>query len=90
MLVSKVKNGGAGNWGLAAMSAHPTVAETDIKKMIDWIFTLGDNTEGSKKLNINKLGRGTFAPSTAITDEDSRGGAVVNVYQFNKHLLVRK
>ena len=33
MLVNKVKNGGAGNWGEAAMSAHPDLDEVDVKNL---------------------------------------------------------
>ena len=86
MLTAKVKNGGGGNWGAAAMSAHPTVAETDIRKMVNWILDLDGDTEGGKKGSVGKPNPFTVEPSTAITDEISRGGAVVNVYQFKKHL----
>jgi cytochrome c len=85
-LTAKVKNGGAGNWGLSAMSAHPTVAETDIRKMVDWILDLDANTEGSNDDANDESPSMIFTPSTAITDEDSRGGALVNVYQFDRHL----
>ena len=39
-LITKVKDGGSGVWGTAGMSAHPTLAENEIKAMLDYIFSL--------------------------------------------------
>ncbi|HEY9489780.1 MAG TPA: c-type cytochrome, partial [Chryseosolibacter sp.] len=40
MLISKVKEGGSGVWGTAPMSAHPSLAENEIRAMLDYIFSL--------------------------------------------------
>lgn len=45
MLVGKVKNGGAGVWGEAAMSAHADLPDTDIRAMIDYIMDLDAEEE---------------------------------------------
>lgn len=39
-LVKKVKAGGTGKWGAIPMPANPAVAEADITKIVDWVFTL--------------------------------------------------
>jgi cytochrome c len=39
-LVTKVQNGGSGEWGTAAMTGHPQLAESEIRTMLDYIFTL--------------------------------------------------
>ena len=49
MLVNKVKNGGAGNWGEAAMSAHPDLDEVDIKNMVSYIMDLDKADEANQQ-----------------------------------------
>jgi len=39
-LIQKVKEGGSGTWGSAVMNAHPKLTETEIKTMLDYIFSL--------------------------------------------------
>jgi cytochrome c551/c552 len=39
-LIRKVQGGGAGNWGDVAMPAHPDMKADDLKKIVDWIYTL--------------------------------------------------
>lgn len=39
-LVRKVRMGGTGVWGNSVMNAHPALAESDAKTIIDYIFTL--------------------------------------------------
>jgi cytochrome c len=39
-LVNKIKNGGSGEWGNAAMTAHPDLSESDIRGMLEYIFSL--------------------------------------------------
>jgi cytochrome c len=38
LLVKKVKEGGSGNWGSAAMVAHPGLPDSDIKVMLQWVL----------------------------------------------------
>ncbi|MFZ5558349.1 MAG: c-type cytochrome [Pseudomonadota bacterium] len=35
-LSTKVKKGGAGNWGQIPMPPHPQVKDDDIKKLVEW------------------------------------------------------
>lgn len=39
-LTQKVINGSSGSWGQVAMPAHPNLAPADVKKMIEYIFTI--------------------------------------------------
>jgi cytochrome c len=39
-LTRKVKAGGSGVWGTSAMNAHPSLAEKEIKVMLDYILSL--------------------------------------------------
>jgi cytochrome c len=39
-LVSKIKNGGQGNWGAVPMSPHPSIPEADIREMVKYILSL--------------------------------------------------
>lgn len=39
-LVSKIKNGGSGNWGQIAMTPHPNLSDDDAKLMVKYILSL--------------------------------------------------
>lgn len=39
-LTQKVINGSSGSWGQVAMPAHPNLAPADVKKIIEYIFTI--------------------------------------------------
>ena len=39
-LVAKVHNGGSGEWGTSVMTGHPQLSESEIRTMLDYIFTL--------------------------------------------------
>ncbi len=39
-LVSKIINGGAGNWGTIAMTSHPTLSKEDATEMVKYILSL--------------------------------------------------
>lgn len=40
MLVGKIINGGKGNWGEVAMTAHPDLPKEDAKEMVNYILSL--------------------------------------------------
>lgn len=48
-LAQRVKNGGSGVWGQAAMNPHPDLGIEDVKTMVSYILSLSDKTEGKKK-----------------------------------------
>lgn len=39
-LVAKVKKGGSGVWGAAAMTPHPQFTDEQLTKMVEWILAL--------------------------------------------------
>jgi len=39
-LAAKVRQGGAGNWGVVPMPANPQVNEAEAKELVAWILTL--------------------------------------------------
>ena len=38
LLARKVKEGGAGVWGAIPMPAHPSMSDTDIRTVVDWVL----------------------------------------------------
>ena len=58
-LVGKVIRGGGGNWGEQAMSAHPQLQPAQVRKMIDYILSLGGN--GPTESAYPPAGRYAFA-----------------------------
>ncbi len=84
-LVAKVKNGGSGNWGQAAMSTHADLPDNDIQIMVKYIMNL-DSLEEAKIASIpeNKATANASAveAKTGVKEEDIYPGAVVRVYQF--------
>lgn len=39
-LSAKIRQGGAGNWGVVPMPANPQVSEAEAKELASWILTL--------------------------------------------------
>jgi cytochrome c len=39
-LVSAIKNGHVGTWGMVPMPPHPNLTDAQIKEIVDWILTL--------------------------------------------------
>jgi cytochrome c len=57
-LATKIINGGGGNWGEHAMSAHPQVSKSDASEMVKYILSLGDVKK--EKANLPLQGALTF------------------------------
>ncbi len=90
MLAGKVKNGGSGVWGEAAMTAHPELEDRDINEMVKYIMSLDAEEEA---LFVKASGGASggpiegMAPATAgIGEDDLLPGAFVKVFQFDKNL----
>ena len=47
-LIRKIKDGATGTWGNAVMTAHPGLSESEIKTMLDYIFSLNPGHEPQK------------------------------------------
>jgi len=51
-LAIKVKEGGSGVWGVAAMNPHPQLGIEDIEEMIDYILSLDKRPEKEKRAQL--------------------------------------
>jgi cytochrome c len=86
-LVAKVKNGGSGVWGEAAMTPHADMPENDIRIMVEYIMgldaaeeaKLAAIPEGEKDLPLQDAEAG-------VAEADVFPGAVIKVYQYDKGL----
>ena len=43
-LIKSIKEGGAGQWGGVPMTPHPKLSDEQMKKMVDWILSLKNET----------------------------------------------
>ena len=85
-LVAKVKKGGAGNWGEAAMTAHDDLPESDIRHMVEWVMSL-DSLEEAKLAAIPEAKKDLpLQDATGVEEGNMFPGAVVKVYVYNKNL----
>ena len=78
MLVSKIKNGGAGAWGQQVMNAHPDLPDTDVEKMVNYILSLHDHSGKEAKSTAQYNFK-------AVKEDESMvmiPGAVVKVYNI--------
>jgi cytochrome c len=51
-LAAKIIKGGAGVWGEVAMSAHPTMSDSDSKKIAQWVLSLENKAIAKASLPI--------------------------------------
>ncbi|MCB0518187.1 MAG: DUF1080 domain-containing protein [Lewinellaceae bacterium] len=86
-LVAKVKNGGSGVWGQAAMTPHADMPENDIRIMVEYVMGLDADAEakmaaipeGEKSLPLQDAEAG-------LSEGDIFPGAVIKVYQYDRGL----
>ena len=57
-LSQKIRKGGAGVWGDVAMAAHPNIAESDLKQIIQYVIGLSNKTAAKPSLSAS----GTIIP----------------------------
>ncbi|GAB4250934.1 MAG: hypothetical protein Kow0027_14550 [Saprospiraceae bacterium] len=86
-LVAKVKTGGSGNWGQAAMTPHADLPDNDIRIMVEYIMSL-DAEEEAKLAAIPETKEPLeMQEGLAEVDEaEFMPGAVVRVYQYDRNL----
>ncbi|MEY3367265.1 MAG: hypothetical protein RI973_420 [Bacteroidota bacterium] len=87
MLVNKVKNGGSGVWGQAAMTAHADLPDNDIRLMVEYIMGL-DSTDEARLAAIPETDKQLPLQEAAagVSEENVLPGAIVRAYQYNKGL----
>ena len=66
-LIAKVHNGGSGEWGTAVMTGHPQLSESEIRTMLDYIFTLKTDKK-EEDIENNQADESTAAKKTAPGD----------------------
>lgn len=84
-LISKVKNGGAGNWGEAAMTAHSDLPDSDIRHMVEWVMSL-DALEEANEPVAEAADLVLQEGAEGIEAGDMFPGAISKVYQYQKTL----
>lgn len=82
-LMDKIINGGSGAWGDVAMSAHPDMNPSDVRKIVQWIQGLTEEKEEnisheikgqilpSREFNLTE--KGTVVLSASYTDSGAPG-----------------
>jgi glucose/arabinose dehydrogenase/cytochrome c551/c552/type 1 glutamine amidotransferase len=66
-LAAKIIKGGAGVWGEVAMSAHPTMSDSDSKKIAQWVLSLENKAIAKASLPI----QGKIIPSSSASDGEN-------------------
>lgn len=87
-LVTKVINGGAGNWGQIAMSPHPDLKKEDAETMVSYILELDADKERAQAASklmprpAYPIVLKSIVPAKVATATE-KPGIAVNVYQFS-------
>ncbi|PXX30503.1 PA14 domain-containing protein [Arenibacter sp. ARW7G5Y1] len=82
-LVGKIKTGGSGVWGQAAMTPHPDLDDNDLEEMVKYILALDDNGNNDSEGNPLKYTLGEASnPLNFESDMEPKNGAglVANLY----------
>jgi len=85
LLASKVKNGGAGVWGEAAMSAHPDLDDVDAKEMVSYIMAMDAAEEKeAAAMATTKVPEDSDLVSgdDSVEGSDMISGAILKAYMF--------
>ena len=85
-LISKVKSGGAGNWGEAAMTPHADLPDGDIRHMVEWIMSLDALEEADEPIASGRADLQLREGAEGIEEGEMFAGAVSKVYQYKKSL----
>ncbi|MEY3053190.1 MAG: hypothetical protein RLY31_2975 [Bacteroidota bacterium] len=86
MLVAKVKNGGSGVWGQAAMTAHADLPEEDIREMVGYIMNLDSLDEAALAAIPAADQELAWQEGADISESDLLPGVVVRAYQYDRNL----
>ncbi len=88
-LVQKVIKGGAGVWGVAAMSAHPDLQPVDATAMINYVLSLdkgeddGEGSSGGKQLG-DIPESSWLKPDISVGDKEVAAGLTVRAFNLSK------
>ena len=84
-LMSKVKNGGAGVWGDAAMTPHADLPDSDIRQMVEYIMEL-DALEEANQPEIVNVADLPLIDATNMEQGEVYPGAIARIYKYNRTL----
>lgn len=79
-LAQRVKDGGSGVWGQAAMNPHPDLGIEDVKTMVSYILSLSDNAEGIKKPAQKPIKEPAPATKDKTSPTPGHGASLVGVH----------
>lgn len=87
-LAQKVMKGGAGVWGVAAMSAHPDLQPDDAKAMVNYVLSLDkdedDGEGGGGAKSLAEIPESSWLrPDVSVKDREMASGLLVNLYQLS-------
>ena len=89
MLAKKIIAGGSGNWGAAAMSAHPDLQPDDAKSMVTYILGLDEGEDdgggGGSTVDLAAIPESQWLkPDPGVSNEDMNPGLFVKVFKLNQ------
>ncbi|MEZ4918765.1 MAG: family 16 glycoside hydrolase [Saprospiraceae bacterium] len=89
-LAQKVIQGGSGNWGIAAMSAHPDLQPEDAISMVQYILSLDEGEDdgegGNTTVDLASIPADQWLkPDASIKAEDVEPGLPLKVFQLAKN-----
>lgn len=92
LLAEKIVEGGSGNWGETAMSAHPQLSEEEAREMVKYILSLAGDSNWKDQLPL----QGSFIPKGDSTGNyllhvayEDRGGKVIGPLTSRKIFIIR-
>ena len=91
MLVQKVMKGGAGVWGVAAMSAHPDLQPEDAKAMVSYVLSLDEGEDdgqgGGAAKSLAEIPENKWLNADkGVGDKDLSPGLLVKLWTSSKSL----
>jgi cytochrome c len=88
MLVGKIKNGGSGNWGEAAMTPHSDLDDATLKSMVDYIMSLDAEEEALKGTapTVSLDGLELVDADKAIKPDELLPGLFLQIYEYDQPL----
>jgi cytochrome c len=66
-LANKIIQGGGGVWGETAMSAHPTLSQSEAHQLVEYIMSVGGANKQAPSLPVS----GTIDPTTGKPEKDN-------------------
>lgn len=85
-LINKVKNGGAGVWGEAAMTPHADLPDSDLRHMVEYIMGLDALEEANQPEVVNVAELQLMDGAEGIEASAIYPGAIARIYKYDRSL----